>query len=89
LALVEHMTTRDFMSAHDDRFDDAMICAAMEARIGVPAASDSTKVQAVASDVGVLPAVVAAQIDALWAEKVAPITGHADFASLAAVLDPG
>jgi hypothetical protein len=87
VALVEHMTTRDFMSAHDDRFDDAMICAAMEARIGVPAASDSTKVQAVASDVGVLPAVVAAQIDALWAEKVAPVTGHADFASLAAALD--
>jgi hypothetical protein len=75
------------MSAHDDRFDDAMICAAMEARIGVPAASDSTKVQAVASDVGALPAVVAAQIDALWAEKVAPVTGHADFASLAAALD--
>ncbi|MEO0057910.1 MAG: hypothetical protein RIT17_1383 [Pseudomonadota bacterium] len=89
VALVEAMTTREFMSAHDDRFDDAMLCKVMEERIGVPASGDSTKVQAVASDAGVLPAAVAAQIDALWAERVAPVTGHADFASLAAVIDLG
>jgi hypothetical protein len=89
VAVVEHMTSREFMSAHDDRFDDAMVCRVMEERIGVPAASDSTKVQAVGSDAGVLPPVVAAQIDALWAEKVAPVTGHADFASLAAAVDGG
>jgi hypothetical protein len=88
-ALVEHMTSRDFMHAHKDRFDDAMFCAALEARIGVPSASDSTKVQAVASDAGVLPAAIAEQIDALWAERVLPETGHADFASLAAAIDPG
>ena len=87
-AQVEHMTSRDFMHAHRDRFDDAMFCAVMEARIGVPAASDSTKVQAVASDAAVLPPAIAAQIDALWAERVAPVTGHADFASLAAAIDP-
>lgn len=87
-ALVERMTSRDFMHAHKDRFDDAMFCAAMEARIGVPAASDSTKVQAVASDAGVLPAAIAEQIDALWAERVLPATGHADFAALAAAIDP-
>jgi hypothetical protein len=89
VAVVEAMTTREFMSAHDDRFDDAMFCKVMEERIGVPADADSTKVQAVASDAGVLPAVVAEQIDALWAERVAPVTGHADFASLAAAIDPG
>jgi hypothetical protein len=88
VALVEAMTTREFMSAHDDRFDDAMVCAVMEARIGVPASSDSTKVQAVGSDAGALPPAVAARIDALWAEKIAPVTGHKDFASLAASLDP-
>jgi Sulfotransferase domain len=87
--IVEAMTARDFMAAHDDRFDDAMFCAAMEARIGVPAASDSTKVQAVASDAGVLPAGIAAQIDALWAERVLPVTGHADFAALAAAVEGG
>lgn len=82
-ALVEEMTSREFMHAHQDRFDDAMICRAMEERIGVPAASDSTKVQAVASDSAVLPDAIAAQIDALWAERVLPVTGHADFAALA------
>jgi hypothetical protein len=46
-------------------------------------------VQAVASDAGVLPAAIAEQIDALWAERVLPETGHADFASLAAAIDPG
>jgi hypothetical protein len=65
-----------------------MFCAVMEARIGVPAASDSSKVQAVASDAGAVPPQVAAQIDALWAERVLPVTGHADFASLAAEIDP-
>jgi hypothetical protein len=45
-------------------------------------------VQAEASDPGVLPPAVAAQIDALWAERVLPVTGHADFAALAATLDP-
>lgn len=86
-ALAEDMTTRDFMLAHRDRFDDAMLCAVMEERIGVPAASDSTKVQAFASDAGVLPAEIAARIDALWAERVLPATGHADFAALAEALD--
>ena len=86
-AQAEHMTGRDFMHAHHDRFDDAMFCAVMEARIGVPAASDSTKVQAVASDAAVLPPAIAARIDALWAERVAPVTGHKDFASLAAAID--
>ncbi|MCZ8135135.1 MAG: sulfotransferase domain-containing protein [Porphyrobacter sp.] len=87
-ATVLEMTSRDFMHAHKDRFDDAMFCAVMEARIGVPAASDSSKVQAVASDAGAVPPQVAAQIDALWAERVLPVTGHADFASLAAEIDP-
>jgi hypothetical protein len=87
-AQVFGMTSRDFMHAHQDRFDDAMFCAVMQARIGVPAASDSTKVQAVASDAGVLPPEIAARIDALWAERAAPGTGHKDFASLAAAIDP-
>ncbi len=87
-ATVLDMTSRDFMHAHKDRFDDAMFCAVMEARIGVPAASDSSKVQAVASDAGAVPPQVAAQIDALWAERVVPVTGHADFASLSAEIDP-
>jgi hypothetical protein len=89
VALVEEMTSRDFMHAHKDRFDDAMMCRVMEERIGVPAASDSSKVQAVGSDAGLVPAMIARRIDTIWAEKVLPVTGHADFASLIAAIDPG
>jgi Sulfotransferase domain len=86
-ALVEQMTSREFMHAHQDRFDDAMFCRVMEDRLGIPADSDSTKVQAEASDPDVLPAAIADQIDAMWAERVAPVTGHVDFAALADTLD--
>lgn len=87
VALVEAHTTREFMHAHKDRFDDAMMCQVMERRLGIPADSDSTKVQAEGSDARLVPPAIAAQIDALWAERVAPVTGHADFASLAAEID--
>ena len=86
-ALVEERTSREFMYAHKDKFDDAMLSAAFDRHLGIPADSDSTKVQAVGSDSKEVPASVAAQIDAMWAERVAPVTGHADFASLAAELD--
>jgi hypothetical protein len=85
-AMVEGMTSREFMYAHRDRFEDAMMCAAFEEKIGIPADSDSTKVQEVESDARQVPLPVAAQIDAMWAERVASATGHADFASLANAL---
>jgi hypothetical protein len=85
--LVEHHTSREFMVEHKDRFDDAMVAQAMERAIGVPASSDSSKVQAEGSDAKTVPPSVAAQIDALWAERIAPVTGHADFASLAAAIE--
>lgn len=87
VAMVEAHTTREFMHAHKDRFDDAMMCAIMEERLGIPADSDSTKVQAEGSDAKQVPPAIAAQIDAMWAERVAPVTGHKDFASLAAEID--
>lgn len=87
VAMVEEYTTREFMHAHKDRFDDAMMCAVMEERLGIPADSDSTKVQAEGSDAKQVPPSIAAQIDAMWAERVAPVTGHKDFASLAEEID--
>jgi hypothetical protein len=84
---VEAMTSREFMYAHKDRFDDAMVCAAFENKLGIPADSDSTKVQQVGSDASVIPPAIAARIDAMWAERVTPATGHADFASLAAEVE--
>ncbi len=84
---VEAMTTREFMHEYKDRFDDAMFAAALEAKVGIPADSDSSKVQAVGSDAKQLPHSVAQRIDALWAERVTPVTGHANFAELAASLE--
>lgn len=86
-ALVEHRTSRAFMYAHKDRFDDRMLATALSERLGIPADSDSSKVQAVGSSGKQVPPVVAEQIDAMWAERVAPVTGHADFGSLAAELE--
>lgn len=86
-ALVMESTTRDFMAAHKDRFDDGMICRVLEEKAGVPASSDSSKVQASGSTLDLLPPVIAEQIDAMWAERVRPVTGHADFAALAAEVE--
>lgn len=88
-AMVLERTTREFMSAHEHRFDDAMVCRVLEERCGVAAASDSTKVQKTGSSASALPQVIADQIDAHWAERIAPVTGHADFAALAAEVDAG
>jgi hypothetical protein len=87
VGIVENCTSREFMSAHEGRFDDAMVCALMESKLGIPATSDSTKVQAVASDAKVVPSSIAERIDAMWAERVEPATGHASFACLAAEVD--
>ena len=85
--LIADMTSRDFMHAHKDRFDDRILADAFAAKVGVPADSDSAKVQAKGSDGNALPPSVAEKIDAMWAERIAPVTGHSDFASLAAELD--
>ena len=86
-ALVLERTTREFMSDHEHLFDDAMMCAILEEKCGVEAASNSTKVQKTGSSVAALPASVADAIDTMWAERIAPVTGHADFASLASEVD--
>lgn len=86
-ALVLERTSRDFMVAHMDRFDDAMVCQVLEEKCGIAADADSTKVQATGSSREALPATLAERIDALWAERIEPVTGHADFASLAAEIE--
>ena len=84
--LVEAHTSREFMHAHLDRFDDAMMVAAVTDFVGIQGGLDSSKVQAEGSDGTALPAGIAEQIDALWAERVQPVTGAADYASLVAEL---
>ncbi len=83
---VAELTSREFMHAHRDKFDDAMIKAAMEEVLGLRDL-ESSKVKSAGSDGKHVPPAIAAQIDALWAERVAPVTGHADFAALAAEID--
>ena len=86
-AIVLERTERAFMSAHEDKFDDAMVCEVLERKCGIAADADSTKVQAKGSSIDALPQVIADQIEAMWAERIAPVTGHADYASLAAELE--
>ncbi|MBX7491910.1 sulfotransferase domain-containing protein [Qipengyuania sp. 1NDW9] len=87
VAAVAASTSREFMHEYKDRFDDAMVCAVMDEKLGIPASSDSTKVQAAGSDKKSVPEAIAAEIDRMWAERVEPVTGHADYASLAAEID--
>ncbi len=74
LELVDEYTSREFMHKHKDRFDDAMMAAAVTAFVGDGVELESTKVQAVGSDGNILPAAVTEQIDAMWAERVEPVT---------------
>ncbi|QPC98926.1 sulfotransferase domain-containing protein [Qipengyuania soli] len=83
---VDALTTREFMYEHKDKFDDAMIKQGMAEMLGLHDL-ESSKVKAEGSDAKQVPPAIAAQIDALWAERVAPVTGHKDFASLAAEVD--
>jgi hypothetical protein len=85
--MVDRMTSREFMHLHRDRFDDAMLCRALSEKIGIPLDGDSSKVQAKSSDSSALPPSVVEQIDAMWAERIAPVIGHSDFASVAAEVD--
>ena len=85
--IVDAHTTREFMYAHKDRFDDAMMVAAMREGAGIDHELESSKVQSVGSDGKELPPSVVEQIDAMWAERVEPVTGAKDYAALAATVD--
>lgn len=87
VVLVEEMTSREFMHQHLDRFDDKLVADALDAKVGVPASSDSTKVQSAGSDAKHVPASIARQIDEMWASRVTPVTGCASFAELTQELD--
>ena len=86
MALTLERSSIGYMLAHKDRFDDAMMRAASEARCNLPPGSDSAKVRkgGVGGHKAEVPASLAAQLDAKWAELAAPATGFADYAALAA-----
>lgn len=88
LALTLERSSIGYMLAHKDRFDDAMLRRESEAKCGLPPGSDSAKVRkgGVGGHAAELPAPIVALLDARWAERIAPVTGFADYAALDAAL---
>ncbi|MEZ5680712.1 MAG: sulfotransferase domain-containing protein [Erythrobacter sp.] len=86
VARVDELSTREFMHSYKDKFDDLMIKTAMGELLGLQGL-EASKVKSTASDAKQVPPAIAARIDAIWAERIAPATGHKDFASLATEID--
>jgi hypothetical protein len=88
LTLTLEHSSRDFMLAHKDRYEDPMMRRLSEERCGLPPGSDSAKVRPKGSGMqrAQISPELEAEIDALWARRVEPATGFADYASLEAAL---
>ncbi|HEV8408489.1 MAG TPA: sulfotransferase domain-containing protein [Sphingomicrobium sp.] len=83
---LEH-TSRAYMLAHKDRFDDALMRGLSEDVGGLPAGSDSAKVRASnPSHCEELPPALSARMDEIWAERIVPVLGFGTFAELEAML---
>ena len=77
-------TSRDFMLAHKDRFDDAMMREKSERLGGLPANSDSAKVReaGAAKRQAELPQAISRELDEIWRSDVTPHTGFATYEDL-------
>jgi hypothetical protein len=87
LELTLERTSRSWMLAHKDRFDDALMRELSETKGGLPRGSDSAKVRdSDGSHSDELPAALSDRIEQLWAERIAPVLGYQSFAELEAQL---
>ncbi len=88
LALTLERSSLPFMLKHKDRFDDFMMRELSEAKCNLPPGSDSSKVRkgGVGGHKAELTPDLSAAMDAVWAERVAPVTGFADYAALETAL---
>ena len=88
LALTLEHTSRAFMLAHKDRFDDAMMREISERLGGLPPGSDSAKVRQAGSAQRrhELPDTLRNELDEIWLSDVAPHAGFSDYAALEAEL---
>jgi aryl sulfotransferase len=88
LDLTVERTSRDYMLAHKHCFDDRMMRDLSETMGGLPPGSDSAKVRpgCSGSHAAELPVAIAERMDEIWAEKIAPVSGFANFAELEATL---
>lgn len=81
-------TSFDFMSAHQDRFDDIGMRKLSETRCRLPTGSDSTKVRK--GKVGErkkLSAEIIAELDEVWRQEIELPLGFKNYASLVASLE--
>lgn len=80
-------TSRAWMLAHENQFDDALLRELSETVTGLPGGSDSAKVRpGDGSHLDELPPMISERIDQMWAEKITPELGFASFAELEAEL---
>jgi hypothetical protein len=79
---LEH-TSIEFMLAHKDRFDDKLMRKHSEVASGLPSGSDTAKVRKgrVGSHREEMSPEIAAAIDVVWTELVAPKTGFTTYAA--------
>ena len=87
LELTLERTSRDYMLAHRDRFDDALMRKLSEDLGGLPDRSDSAKVRA--GDPGhsdELPSALSERMDEIWTARITSTLGFANFAELEAEL---
>ena len=88
LELTIERTSRAYMLAHRNRFDDFLMRTLSETKGGIPSGSDSAKVRAGSSGSHKeeLPAALSERLDSIWAERVTPVLGFRNFAELEAAL---
>jgi hypothetical protein len=88
LALTLEHSSRAFMLAHKDRFDDLMMRRLTEERCNLPAGSDSAKVRArpAGPPRQEMTPEIEAEIDALWRETVTAKLGFETYAALESAL---
>ena len=88
LALTLDRSSLAFMLRYKDRFDDLMMRQVSERRCNLPSGSDSAKVRqgGVGGHRQAMPPELEAQMDAVWAETVAPKLGFVDYAAFETAL---
>ncbi len=86
--IATRQSTRDFMAAHSSQFDEHLLRQARDRVWGLPPDSESTKVQARATDVTV-DSQLSSELDAIWDSEIGAVLGFRSYDELRASLpDP-
>ena len=84
LDIVMRQSSLEFMLAHKDRFDDALMRERSEAVAGLPPGSDSAKVRKgkVGEHATELPPAIGAEMDRVWREEIEAKFGFESYAAM-------